>query len=658
MAKAPRSLVVGTAGHIDHGKTALVRALTGVDTDRLPEEKRRGITIDLGFAPWPLGGGLEASVVDVPGHEAFVRTMVAGAGGVDLLILVIAADEGVMPQTREHLHIAALLGVRAAVVALTKVDRLAGDREALELAEDEVREVLAGTPLAGAPLLPCSAHTGEGLDALRAAVRRLAAQLPPRPLRDRPIVAIDRAFVIKGHGTVATGTLLAGRIQPDREDRLDLVRVGADRPALDARVRGLQVRGRPAEEAAAGARVAVNLGGLAVDDVRRGDVLTRGRRVARVEVVHAWIERLPHDRADWSAGAALAVCAGTAHAEARLAALADPAGAPADDLPPGTSGYARLILDPPIPAWRGQRLILRRLHGTRDPEGDTVAGGVVLDPAPSAGRGQRPRWIALAPALAADDPARRVAALLADAGARGLDLEGAELRAGLADPRPVLEALVEESRATPLAGDRWVDAAVVERLAAAAAAHVERHHAQAPLQPGLPRRAVEAALPERPAADVAAAAVGRACAGGELVRVDDQGALARPQHVRQTGAYPPELAALLGLYRRGGAAPPTLKEVEAATGMTPRQVLDAVAVLQRAGALIKITPELSLAVESHDALLERIRAHLRERGELDVQALKGLTDLSRKFVVPLLEHLDRLQVTRRVGDRRLPGPRA
>ena len=215
MAKPARALVLGTAGHIDHGKTALVRALTGVDTDRSPEEKRRGITIDLGFAAWQLGPGLLASVVDVPGHEAFVRTMVAGAGGIDAVLLVVSAEDGVMPQTREHLLVCHLLGVAHGVVALSKVDRVGGDAEAIALAEADVRAALheLAPALAAAPIVACSAHTGFGLPALTAALRRVAAQLPARPGRARPILPIDRCFVLKGHGTVVTGTLLSGQLE-------------------------------------------------------------------------------------------------------------------------------------------------------------------------------------------------------------------------------------------------------------------------------------------------------------------------------------------------------------------------------------------------------------------------------------------------------------
>ncbi|MBA3548386.1 MAG: selenocysteine-specific translation elongation factor, partial [Nannocystis sp.] len=376
MAKPTRALVLGTAGHIDHGKTALVRALTGVDTDRLPEEQRRGITIELGFAAWELGGGLVASIVDVPGHEAFVRTMVAGAGGIDAVLLVVSAEEGVMPQTREHLHVCQLLGLRHGVVALSKLDRLGGDLEALALAEADVRAALAelAPGLAEAPLIACSAHTGEGLPALTAAVRRVALGIPPRPLHDRPIVPIDRAFAVKGHGTVATGTLLTGRLDLascSRSDaRLLLIPTGHHRYPRELRPRALHVRSSPSEQAPAGSRVALNLGNVATEDLARGDVISAGPRVVRGQVLLAALTHLAHDALPWRSGTTVQLCAGTAHTTARLDPLGDlspepddmsqePARSPRPQVPPGARALVRLRLDAPLPLWHGQRLIVR-----------------------------------------------------------------------------------------------------------------------------------------------------------------------------------------------------------------------------------------------------------------------------------------------------------
>ena len=680
MARPHRALVLGTAGHIDHGKTSLVRALTGIDTDRLPEEKRRGITIELGFAAWELAPSLSASIVDVPGHEAFVRTMVAGAGGIDAVLLVVSAEEGVMPQTREHLHVCQLLGLRHGVVALTKQDRLGGDPEAVQLAVDDVRAALQelAPNLADLPIIPCSALTGDGLPALTAAVRKLATTIPPRPLRDRPIVPVDRVFAVKGHGTVATGTLLSGRLDLAKDRSLTLIPTGPGRESSELRARALHVRNIASEQAPAGSRVALNLGNVATDDLTRGDVISSGPRVARSQSCLAILTHLPHDEHPWRSGTTLELCAGTAHTTARLDPLAlltilsqetapsnlsqetppDPSQrTPRVIVPPGATALVRLRLDAPLPLWHGQRLVLRnaRNNAATRQHGHTVGGGQLLDPTPGRGRGQRPRWTTLARALADPDPTARVRALLHDAGALGCARDELERRTGVVDLDPILTDLRVDRELLALGEPRFVDAAVLAPLAAAAAAQVARFHEAHPLQPGLGRAAAIGGLPGRVAPDVAAAAVAHAVACG-LLRADGD-LLTKPITTSADPGLPPKVQAVLDLFRSAGIAPPTLREIQDHVGLGERPALDALGALQRSGAIVRVSPDLSLAREHHEALIDRARAHLKEHGTLDVQALKALTGLSRKFVVPFLEHLDRLQISRRQGDLRVPGPR-
>lgn len=689
MAKQARALVLGTAGHIDHGKTSLVRALTGVDTDRLPEEKRRGITIELGFAAWTVAPGLVASIVDVPGHEAFVRTMVAGAGGIDAVLLVVSAEDGVMPQTREHLHVCHLLGLRHGVVALSKSDRLAGDADALALAEADVRAALEelAPSLAAAPILPCSAVTGEGLPALTAAIRKLAASIDPRDLRDRPILPVDRVFAVKGHGTVATGTLLTGRIDLARDARFTCVPTGADRGSAELRARALHVRGVTHEQTTAGNRVALNLGNIATDELSRGDIITSGPRVDRSQTILALLSHLPHDDSPWRSGTSVEVCAGTTHVTARLdplgpldgdlspgTALTDlspgtsPPDPPADDpspttprgrpsVPPGATAIVRLRLDVPLPTWHGQRLILRTTRGGElaRRHGHTIGGGLVLDPRPSTGRGQRPRWLALARAVHGASPTDRVLALLRDAGALGITRDELEHRAGVVDLEPVLKDISSRGLALAQGEQRVLDTAVLPPLAAAAVAHVARFQAEHPLQPGLGSAAVAGGLPGRIAPAVAAAAVAQAVARG-LLKADGD-LLTVPADEPKSSKFPPQIQSVLDLYLAAGIAPPTLRDVQDRTGLGERQALEALGALQRSGAIIRISNDLSFARVHHETLVDQARAHLRSHGQLDVQAFKDLTGLSRKFVVPFLEHLDRLQVSRRQGNTRIPGPR-
>lgn len=671
MAKVPRSFVLGTAGHIDHGKTTLVRALTGRDTDRLPEEKRRGITIELGFAPWVIAPGLEASIVDVPGHESFVRTMVAGAGGIDAVLLVVSAEDGVMPQTREHVNVCRLLGIEHGVVALTKVDRLEGDTEAVELAIDDVREALKDTVFAGATIVPCSGETREGIESLREEVRRVVSSIPRRDARGPLLMPLDRVFTIKGHGTVVTGTLLSGVIDLGRESSLRLVPHGEDRGPREVRARGAQVRGTTHDRILAGSRVALNLAGIDTDEVRRGDVLTTGQTVQRSSFLHAVLDHLPGHSPPWKRGTALQVCAGTAHTVGRLDPLwllpsDDPSLAELEKhdgvmVPPGRRGIVRMRLDAPLPAWRDQRIIVRAFDDlTEDHQGRTVGGGFVLDPQPSVGRGQRRRWTGLGKVLLGSDPSVRVLALIRDAGTGGIDRASLQRRSGVRDLDEVLRShLGNKGEVVALGGERYLHASALRPLVQQAITVVDRFHADNPMQPGVGRAAVEGMLGGGIAADVSALAVDRALDRGAIKLVDDHGTVARPgKGLQRDGELPGHMQRVLDLYVEGGLTPPTLREVQEGAKLPSREVLEIVGVLQRTGRLMKVTADLSFSKQSHDSLLDQVRERLREQGTIDVQALKQMTGLSRKFVVPFLEHLDQLQITVRRGDTRIPGPRA
>jgi selenocysteine-specific elongation factor len=663
-------VVLGTAGHIDHGKTSLVRALTGTETDRLPEEKRRGITIELGFAPWAIKSGLEASIVDVPGHESFVRTMVAGAGGIDAVILVVSAEDGVMPQTREHINVCRLLGVQHGVVALSKVDRLEGDEEAIELAADDVREALAGTIFEESPIIPCSAHTKEGLDTLRSTVVKTIERIPRRGTKGDPILPLDRVFSIRGHGTVVTGTLLRGVVDVGKETPLRLEPAGDAREPRQLRTRAAQVRGDAQDRIGAGSRIALNLGGVETKDLSRGDVLTAGDAVSRQQVFHAWLTHLPTHGAPWKAGSAMQICVGTAYANGKLDPLyLEPLDGEAPDgsgddvvIDNGREGLVRVRLDAPLPLWRGARVVIRAFSDpSEDYQGRTIGGGVVLDPEPSRGRGQRPRWIALGRALHGDDPRARLSALIQDAGLLGVDEATLARRSGLDDVRGAVDPLLKGKQplVARLGKDRYVEAPSIRTLAERAISLVDKFHGAQPLKTGMPRPALEAALGKRIASDVAAAALDQAIERGALRAVDEAGTLARPgKGLSAEGELPPRMQKVLDLYEEAGTAPPTLKVVGETLEMGNPEVLELVSGLQRTGRLVRVTADLSFAKASHESLVAGVRSHLTAEGTIDVQALKAMTGLSRKFAVPLMEHFDQLQITVRRGNERIPGPRA
>ena len=682
MARTPRSLILGTAGHIDHGKTTLVRALTGTDTDRLPEEKRRGITIELGFAPWAITPELQASIVDVPGHENFVRTMIAGAGGIDVVILVVSAEDGVMPQTREHINVCRLLGVRHGLVALTKIDRLDNDPEAIELATDDVRESLAGTVFEQTQILPLSAQTGEGLDELKRAIKKLASTLPRRDADGDPIIPLDRVFTMKGHGTVVTGTQLCGTLDIAKNPNLTLVPAGDAREARTVRARAAQVRGSDEGRIGPGSRVAVNLAGVELSEVSRGDVLTSGPLVERGTVFHVAMQHLPGRTAPWTRGTVVQVCAGTAFAVGRLDPLwlAPSADEDATDdttktgevqVATGREGLVRVRLETPVPVWRDMSVVVRDFSGpppttASEDQGRTIGGGVVTDPAPSQGRGQRARWVAVGRALTEPDLDRRLVALVHDAGTLAVDTTELGRRSGIADAPARLAALATGKKA-PLVRlsaqdrglQRWAHIEHVRPLVARVVAAVDRFHVDNPMQPGAGRATVEAMLGSRTAPDIAAWALDQALERGVLQTVDDAGTIARPgKGVQADGELPEHMQRVLDVYGRHGITAPTVKEVTAECGLDPRKTLEMLGVLQRTGRLVKITPDISMAADAHESVVTGVRGHLAEHGTIDVQALKGITGLSRKYAVPLLEHLDQLQITRREGDKRFPGAKA
>src|SRR5512133_718077 len=405
-----KRIVVGTAGHIDHGKTSLVRALTGIDTDRLREEKRRGITIELGFAHLALPDGSVAGVVDVPGHERFVRAMAAGAGGIDLVVLVIAADEGVMPQTREHLDICRLLGVPRGLVAITKADLLPElGADWLPLLEQDVREVTKGTFLEGAPLVPVSSTTGEGLDRLKAELARLAAEVPERPADGPLFLPVDRAFSMKGFGTVITGTLLSGQVGEEDEAALIPGRVGA--PGL--RVRSVQVHGHATPRALAGQRTAVNLPGIEPAAIRRGQALVHAGVVPQSSLLDAEVTLLAAAPKPLKHRARLLLHVGTAQVSAAVALL------DRGELRPGETAFAQLRLGEPVAALPGGRCLPRALPALGR-AGAPVGGGRVPSVAAPRRRRGRPETVRQLEVLARGDADARVVAGLEMAGPAGL----------------------------------------------------------------------------------------------------------------------------------------------------------------------------------------------------------------------------------------------
>lgn len=606
-------MILGTAGHVDHGKTALVKALTGVDTDRLAEEKRRGITIDLGFAPLRLDDMLTLGVVDVPGHEAFVRNMVAGATGVDLALVVVAADEGVMPQTREHLNILRLLGVRDGVVALSKADLVEADW--LELVREDVRAALQGTPMANAPIVPTSVVSGAGVGTLRAALRDMAGALPVRDASDLFRMPIDRAFTMKGTGTVVTGTVWSGALRRDAHALIQPL-------GRAVRVRGIESHGASVDAATTGMRAAVALSAIDVGELRRGQVLVADDNWRATTVLLAHVELLPGAQHAVGARHMLRLHLGTADVGVRVSASG---GA----MRPGERRAARLVLDEPIVARAGDRFVLRG-----ETPMVTIGGGVVDDPAPP-GRRARP-WVA-----AAGTPEARLSRHLEEAGARGVEISSLAVRLGV---RPDAAARLVDGNGS--LGRRRIGARVYDEGAVVAARDrllslVEQHHTAAPLEPGAPLQAVRTRLGA--AAELTELLVREAIASGELSA--EGGLVARRGWAPRLSDRQAKIKAeLLSLLESANAEPPGIGELVDRFGPDTVALLR---LLERVGLVVPVEADRWFARAAVDRLVASLRAGMRANREYSPAEVRDLLGISRKYLIPFLEYCDRHHITER-----------
>jgi selenocysteine-specific elongation factor len=636
---AEHRLVLGTAGHIDHGKTALVRALTGVDTDRLPEEKARGITIDLGFAPLELPDGVRLSVVDVPGHEGLVRTMVAGATGIDLLLLVVAADEGVMPQTREHLAICELLGLSRAVVALTKADTV--EEDMAELAAEEVGELLAQTSLAEAPVLPVSSVTGAGIETLRGLLSDLAQHAAPRtPRRGPPRLAIDRAFEMRGFGGVVTGTLIGDALSVG-----DAIRLYPT--PLEGRIRGLQAHGEKTDRCEPGGRCAVNVQGVNLEDLSRGRVLAPPERLApthTLDVQLGWLESAPAVEEQ----AAVAFLTGTSERRARVAPIGT------TGIAPGSTGFARVHIDgDPIVGLPGDRFILRGFARTAM-GGATLGGGTLLDVAPPHRRRSDPALTSDLLALLRREPAQDVAVRVRRAGLAGVSRADLVCETGCAPGEldAVLSRLSGGDAVSATRDARYVAEANLSALEVRLEQTLDAYHRAEPLRPGMPTAALRGSLPENVPAAVAELAIERLAARDALRLTGDHAH--RPDHRVELSGEAAKLAAQIASTLEAAALEaPSLRDLATSVGANPAALGDLLAHLEREGRLVRAPGDLWFDAAAVEALRERLRDHFREHDSLDTQTYKSLIGTTRRTAVPLMELLDTERFTARRGEVRV-----
>ena len=626
-----RSIVVGTAGHIDHGKTKLIKALTGIDTDRLAEEKRRGITIDLGFAPIDIGSAIHIGFVDVPGHERFVKNMLAGVGGIDAVLIVVAADESVMPQTREHVEICDLLGIGVAVVAITKTDL--ADEDTVELVALEVAELLEGTAFAGSPLVPVSSVTGDGLDNLKAALSKLAEKVRARSDTLLPRMPIDRVFTMKGFGTVVTGTLIAGKLEAGQA--VEIFPTGKKSP-----VKGLQVHNQSVKEARAGHRVAINLSAVSKREIARGEVLSLPGALQPTSVLDLHCRLLPSSPTKLLHNQRVRFHIGSSELIGRVKILAG------KEIAPGDSNFIRIGLEAPTAALVGDRFVIRRYSPML-----TIGGGEIIDNTPEPIRGRRSELVErLKKILDADLPER----IKLFVGGQTKPVSAARLteRFGLmqGEAEERLRRLAEAGDAVVLSESPPVviSSGHLKLATDGILGELEEAHRRSPLSDGFQIEMLRKGLPRGTDESIFRAAIEYLEREGKIRVGSGQVALSKHQ-VELSSEEQNIINKITGAFRAAGTAPPSASGVIAEQRSPGAKKLFKLLVAR--GELVKIADDLYYHRGVLDEVVSTIRKKVTEES-FSVPEFKDWFGISRKYAIPLLEYLDAARITYRDGDAR------
>jgi len=628
-----KHLIIGTAGHVDHGKTSLIKALTGTDPDRLKEEQERGMTIDIGFASFKLPSGRLAGVVDVPGHERFLKNMLAGAGGVDLVLLVVAADEGVMPQTVEHLDIMRLLEAQKGIIALTKADLV--EPEWLELVAEDVRAAVQGTFLGDAPIIPVSSVTGQGLPELARTIDRLTEEVRQRDTSAPFRLPVDRVFTMPGFGTIVTGTLVAGTV------RLDAAAVILP-SGLQTRIRQIQQHGKRMERAEAGSRVALNLAGVDLDEVTRGDVVCEPGRYGATQMIDARLMMLPNAPRPLQHRARIRFYLGTAEILGRVVLL------DADSLEPGQEGLVQFRLESPVVAARKDRFVLRSYSPMH-----TLGGGIVLDPDPARHRRREARVLERLKATERGDPAEIVEQVLAAASLQPLTAEEVGNKCGmpLSQVSSLLESLEGEGRAFRV-GSRWVQGLHIAQMEDKILAEINRFHKSFPLRLGIDKEDLRTRLTPVPDARLYNAALQDMETKGQI-RVEHNRIRRQDFEVRLSPQMQETCERMKQMLKEGGFLPPGPEDIIYASKAIPAIARELFELLTEQGIAVKLDEKLFFHRDILDEAARLIREHLLKHGKMTVREFRDLTQSSRKYVVPLLEYFDRIHLTKRIGDERV-----
>ncbi len=627
-----KRIVIGTAGHIDHGKTALIKALTGIDCDRLKEEKERGITTELGFAHFRLGDDLLVGIVDVPGHEKFIRHMVAGAWGIDMVLFVVAADEGVMPQTREHMDICELLGVKRGVIVITKKDLV--DEEMIELVKDDVREFVAHRFLENAPVVVVSALTGENVDLLKEEILHFATEMEDRSREGIFRLPVDRVFTIKGLGTIVTGTCISGSVRLGEEVEIY--------PASKrTKVKNIQAYHEDTEEAAAGQRVALNLQGIEKSDVERGMIIGKPGTLMFAHRIDAKLKYLNLPFKPIRNDSILRFHIATTQEEARLVILGK------DDIEPGEELFVQFVFRRPLVALPGDNYILRGSY-----EIQTVGGGTVLDIMPPRHKRKGPELEESYRVLDHGDDLQRTLYHIRKGGFGGMDEGKLAILVGKDGVRT--ELLIKELERTGLAkrvGKVAVDADRFMAYRDSLHSLVKEFTAKNPLKAGISKEELRTRLP-RVDIGLFRAAVDESIREGRIDIEKDK------VQLKNTGTTLDKVRAdlagrILSVLQNHGLTPPGLKDLAQQTGVNEKDLRDILGRLVFAGEIVKIKGDFYFHRLVIDEFKEKAKAYLTQKKEMTPTDFKGVVDLSRKYMIPLLEYLDEIKLTIRVGDKRI-----
>ncbi len=630
-----KQIILGTAGHIDHGKTSLIKAMTGTDTDRLKEEKERGITIELGFASLDLPSGEHLGIVDVPGHEKFVKNMVAGATGIDIVVMVIAADEGVMPQTREHMEICTLLGIRHGLIAMTKTDMV--DEEWMELALEDIREFSHGTFLEDSPILPVSSVSGQGIPELVKTLDDIAGQLPPKRPSNLFRLPIDRVFTMKGFGTVITGSLVSGKISVG--DTIMIYPSG-----ITSKVRGIQVHNQSSGSAESGMRTAINFQGLEKAAVNRGEVLSTPGSLVTSYMVDVSFHYLASNQKPLKNRTLVRFHTGTSEVMGYLMLLEQ------DELPPGQTAIAQLRLDAPVAIVKADRFVVRSYSPVR-----TIGGGHVLNPAPQKHKRLKPEVIQKLRDLASDDPDVIISYHIEQSGYSGVSFSHLKIMTNLPDKQleTQLQHLLSQKKIIQTDKDNriFIHQTTFDTLKEKFTEHVSDYHNANPLKAGMPKEELKSKFPLLTDVKLFNQVINQMIKSKQIVQEENtvrleshRISLGQDQaHVRKK---------ITQTYRSGGLQPPYFRDVIKGLDADPKHVQDVMMLLVEEGQIVKTKDDLYFDARAVEDLKSRLVDFLKTNGEITTPQFKEMTGVSRKYVIPLIEYFDAKNVTLRVGDSR------